>query len=109
MSKFYITTPIYYVNDRPHIGHCYTTALADVAARYQRLLGRSVFFLTGTAAQADRAVPSGAKHGFSPLAWADKNAAECQKAFGLMGFSYDDFIRTTEDRHKAKVLQYVRA
>jgi methionyl-tRNA synthetase len=108
MSKFYITTPIYYVNDRPHIGHCYTTALADVAARYQRLFGKDVFFLTGTDEHADKVVTSGAKEGFSPQEWADRNAAEFRKAFDLMGFQYDDFIRTTEDRHKTKVIQYVR-
>jgi methionyl-tRNA synthetase len=109
MPPYYLTTPIYYVNDRPHIGHCYTTLVADVAARFQRLLGREVFFLTGTDEHADKVVTSGAAAGCTPLEWADRNAAEFQKAFAFMGFTHDDFIRTTQDRHKTKVLEYVRA
>ncbi|MBL8758023.1 MAG: methionine--tRNA ligase [Phycisphaerae bacterium] len=107
MPTAYITTPIYYVNDRPHIGHCYTSAVADAAARYQRLFGKDVFFLTGTDEHADKVVTEGAKHGFSPQAWADRNAAEFEKAFALMGFSHDDFMRTTQERHRAKVIEYV--
>ncbi|MGD9689461.1 MAG: methionine--tRNA ligase [Phycisphaerales bacterium] len=107
MSTSYITTPIYYVNDRPHIGHCYSTLVADIAARYQRLFGREVFLLTGTDEHADKVVTSGARHGCSPIEWADRNAAEFVKAFALMGFQYDDFIRTTQERHKSKVLRYI--
>ncbi|MGQ0628811.1 MAG: methionine--tRNA ligase [Phycisphaerales bacterium] len=107
MQTYYITTPIDYVNDRPHIGHCYTTVMADVAARYQRLFGRRVFFLTGTDEHADKVVTSGAEHGMGPLAWADRNAEEFRKAFGAMGFTHDDFIRTTQERHKTKVIEYV--
>ncbi|MCC6660644.1 MAG: class I tRNA ligase family protein [Phycisphaerales bacterium] len=130
---FYITTPIYYVNDRPHIGHCYTTVVADVAARFQRLIrgvggpplrggeraagtepSRSdglpgVFFLTGTDEHADKVVTSAASHGMSPQAWADHNAEEFRKAFAFIGSSHDDFIRTTEPRHKERVTRYVRA
>jgi len=106
-STRYITTPIYYVNDRPHIGHCYTTVVADVAARFQRLFGRDVFFLTGTDEHADKVVTSGAEHGMTPLQWADRNAAEFEKAFKAMNFSHDDFIRTTQERHKTKVVEYV--
>lgn len=108
MAAHYLTTPIYYVNDRPHIGHCYTTLMADVAARFQRLLGRDVFLLTGTDEHADKVVTSGAAHGMTPIQWADRNAAEFEKAFALMGFSHDDFIRTTQPRHTGKVLEYVR-
>src|ERR1044071_4524606 len=78
---YYITTPIYYVNDRPHIGHCYSTLLADVAARFQRLVRGdpgSVFFLTGTDEHADKVVTSAAAHGLSAQAWAERNAAEFQ-------------------------------
>lgn len=121
MSPYYITTPIYYVNDRPHIGHCYTTLLADVAARFQRLIrgveaGMTpsgagavppVFLLTGTDEHADKVVTSAAAHGMSPQAWADQNAAEFHKAFDFMGCRYDDFIRTTEPRHKDKVVGYI--
>ncbi len=116
----YITTPIYYVNDRPHIGHCYTTLLADVTARFYRLLAGAppatapqgspdVFFLTGTDEHADKVVTSAAANNVSPIRWADQNAAEFKKAFAFMNCSNDDFIRTTEDRHKSKVLEYIRA
>ncbi len=119
---YYLTTPIYYVNDRPHIGHCYTTVLADVMARYQRLIrgqpmdGRGgvsgggdggVFFLTGTDEHADKVVTSAAEHGATPQEWADRNAEEFKKAFALLGVSNDDFIRTTEARHKEKVSAYI--
>jgi methionyl-tRNA synthetase len=104
----YITTPIYYVNDRPHIGHCYTTLVADVAARAHRLIGDDVFFLTGTDEHAEKVVAKAAEHGVSPQAWADRNAAAFQDAFAFMNFSHDDFIRTTEDRHKTKASAYIQ-
>ncbi len=106
-NPFYITTPIYYVNDRPHIGHCYTTLVADCAARFQRLAGREVFFLTGTDEHAEKVVDSAAAHDMSPQQWADRNAAAFKAAFQLVGCSNDDFIRTTEPRHKSKVEEYV--
>ncbi|MBL9030348.1 MAG: methionine--tRNA ligase [Phycisphaerae bacterium] len=124
MPPFYITTPIYYVNDRPHIGHCYTTLLADVAARFQRLVRGStptgtppagtadlpsVFFLTGTDEHADKVVTSAAEHGVSPQQWADQNAAEFKRAFEFIGSSHDDFIRTTEPRHRDRVAVYLAA
>jgi methionyl-tRNA synthetase len=118
MPPYYITTPIYYVNDRPHIGHCYTSLLADIAARFQRLTRgtspgpitpQSVFLLTGTDEHADKVVTSASEHGFSPQAWADQNAAAFKAAFAFMGVQYDDFIRTTEPRHKTKVTQYFAA
>jgi len=119
---FYVTTPIYYVNDRPHIGHCFTTIVADVMARFERLLRglpapaapsrtavpRGVFFLTGTDEHADKVVTSAAQHQVSPQAWADQNAAEFERAFALFGCSPDDFIRTTQPRHKEKVLVYIQ-
>ena len=107
-ARCYITTPIYYVNDRPHIGHCYTTLVADVAARFQRLMGREVFFLSGTDEHADKVVASGAAHNMTPIQWADRNAAEYEKAYALMGFTHNDFIRTTQERHKSKVVDYIR-
>ena len=112
-GPFYITTPIYYVNDRPHIGHCYTTLVADIAARYQRLVrgavGPPVFLLTGTDEHADKVVVSAREHGVSPQEWADRNAGEFRAAFAFIGASNDDFIRTTEPRHKEKVAVYIRA
>lgn len=106
-GAYYITTPIYYVNDRPHIGHCYTTVLADVAARFHRLMGREVFFLTGTDEHADKVVTSAAEHGVTPQAWADRNAAAFKEAFAFLGCTNDDFIRTTESRHREKVSAYI--
>jgi methionyl-tRNA synthetase len=110
-QSFYITTPIYYVNDRPHIGHCYTTMVADVLARFERLArggGSDVFFLTGTDEHADKVVTSAKANGFAPQEWADRNAEEFRRAFAFMGCSHDDFIRTTEERHKSKVPGYIR-
>ncbi|MFA6044733.1 MAG: methionine--tRNA ligase [Phycisphaerales bacterium] len=110
---YYLTTPIYYVNDRPHIGHCYTTLVADVMARYHRLwrgeeMGApGVFFLTGTDEHADKVVTSAAANGKGPQAWADLNAAEFVKAFASIGIANDDFIRTTEPRHRDKVPGYI--
>jgi len=107
-TPYFITTPIYYVNDRPHIGHCYTTLVADVAARAARLVGRDVFFLTGTDEHAEKVVAKAKEAGVSPLEWADRNAAAFQEAFAFMNFSNDDFIRTTEDRHKTKASAYIQ-
>jgi methionyl-tRNA synthetase len=121
-SPWYVSTPIYYVNDRPHIGHCYTTIVADVAARFERLLRgvgppsspspeaapAEVFFLTGTDEHADKVVTSAAAHGTTPQSWADRNAAEFQRAFRAMGVQNDDFIRTTEARHKERVPVYIQ-
>lgn len=121
-SPWYVTTPIYYVNDRPHIGHCYTTIVADVVARFERLARgvepprsaspeaapAEVFFLTGTDEHADKVVTSAAEHGTTPQAWADRNAAEFQRAFQAMGVQNDDFIRTTEARHRDRVSVYIQ-
>ncbi len=107
-SPYYITTPIYYVNDRPHIGHCYTTLIADVAARAQRLIGRDVFFLTGTDEHAEKVVTTATEKGHTPMEWATINAERFKDAFAFMNFSNDDFVRTTEDRHKAKAAEYIQ-
>jgi methionyl-tRNA synthetase len=108
----YLTTPIYYVNDRPHIGHVYTTLVADVAARADRLLSgapESTFFLTGTDEHADKVVTSAAAHGMTAIQWADRNAAEFERAFKAMNLGYDDFIRTTQPRHTSRVIAYITA
>ncbi len=107
-SPCYITTPIYYVNDRPHIGHCYTTLLGDVAARANRLMGRDVFFLTGTDEHAEKVSRSAAEHGVTPMEWATRNADRFKEAFAFMGFSNDDFVRTTEDRHTSRASAYIQ-
>ncbi len=108
MSRYYITTPIYYVNDRPHIGHIYTTAVTDTLARYHRLVGDKVFFLTGTDEHATKVLDSATEHGMTALEWADRNAAAFRDTFERLGFSHDDFVRTTEQRHKERVRHYVK-
>jgi methionyl-tRNA synthetase len=105
----YITTPIYYVNDRPHIGHVFTTTLADVYARYQRARGSDVFFLTGTDEHATKVVEAAQQRGLSPQAWADQNAAAFQQTFTDLQLSFDDFIRTSQERHTSRVVRYFSA
>jgi methionyl-tRNA synthetase len=99
-KKYYITTPLYYVNDVPHIGHAYTTIAADVLARWKRLRGESVFFLTGTDEHGSKIAQAAEKAGLSPQAFADGIVAEFQRLWKRLGITYDDFIRTTEPRHK---------
>ncbi len=103
MSKFYITTPIYYVNDVPHIGHAYTTIAADVAARYHRLAGDDVFFLTGTDEHGINILRAAERHNTSPQEWTDRIAGEFRSLWAFLNISYDDFIRTTESRHTTVV------
>jgi methionyl-tRNA synthetase len=108
-NTFYVTTPIYYVNDRPHIGHVYTTTVADVLARYHRLKGHDVFFLTGVDEHAAKVVESAAQHGLTAQHWADLNAAAFREAFVRHGITNNDFVRTTELRHKEFVQKYLAA
>jgi len=103
---FYLTTPIYYVNDRPHLGHAYTTIVADAMARYRRLAGDDVWLLTGTDEHGDKIAQAAAKAGMTPLALADQNSAAFRETWKVLGISNDDFIRTTEPRH-TKVVQAV--
>ena len=107
-KPYYVTPPIYYVNDRPHIGHCYTTLIADVAARAHRLAGRDVFFLTGTDEHAEKVSKTAQENDKTPYEWATINAERFKEAFEFMGFSNDDFVRTTEDRHKERASAYIR-
>ncbi|MCE9590143.1 MAG: methionine--tRNA ligase [Planctomycetes bacterium] len=108
-NRFYVTTPIYYVNDRPHIGHVYTTTIADVLARYHRLAGDDVFFLTGVDEHAAKVVDAAKERGLTPQQWADQNAASFRDTFAKLAITNDDFVRTSEDRHKKKVQEYVAA
>jgi methionyl-tRNA synthetase len=107
-EKFYITTPIYYVNDRPHIGHVYTTTIADIIARYHRLKGDDVFFLTGVDEHAAKVVDAAAQRGLSPQQWADQNAAVFEETFKKLGITNDEFVRTSQDRHKTRVQEHVK-
>ena len=108
-SKFYVTTPIYYVNDAPHIGHAYTTIIADALARWHRLLGDDVFFLTGTDEHGTKLVRSAEAQGLTPLEQADRNSERFREAWRLLGISNDDFIRTTEPRHYRAVTELLSA
>lgn len=103
----YITTPIYYVNDKPHIGHAYTTTISDVWARAMRFLGRDVYFLTGTDEHGQKVEKSARERGIEPQQLADENAAEFQKVMGLFDLTTSDFIRTTEPRHIEQVQAFV--
>src|ERR1017187_7341184 len=98
-EKFYITTPIYYVNARPHIGHTYTTVVCDAIARRQRMMGADTWFLTGTDEHGQKIERSAAAAGCSPKEFVAKISGEFRALWDRMKISYDDFIRTTEPRH----------
>jgi methionyl-tRNA synthetase len=100
-STYYVTTPIYYVNDVPHIGHAYTTLACDVLARFMRLDGRDVHFLTGTDEHGQKVEKAAAAAGLSPQAFTDKVSQSFRDLIGVMNYSPDNFIRTTEKRHYA--------
>ena len=88
-----ITTPIYYVNDRPHIGHVYTTTICDAWARFQRLMGQDVFFLTGTDEHGQKVEQSAEARGMTPQALADENSDEFRRIMGMFDLTNDEFIR----------------
>ena len=105
-GTFYLTTPIYYVNALPHLGHAYTTIAADVMARYHRLAGEDVWFLTGTDEHGERIAQIAAAANVPPLEYADKISAQFRQTWDRLGLRYDDYIRTTEARHQ-KVVQAI--
>ncbi len=105
-KTFYVTTPIYYVNDRPHIGHAYTTVLADVLARYHRLLGVPTHFLTGTDEHGQKVQQAAQKAGITPQQQADQTVVRFQDLWRKLLITHDDFIRTTEPRH-TRVVQAI--
>ena len=107
-NTFYITTPIYYVNDKPHIGHAYTTILADVLSRYHRLLGDPTFFLTGTDEHGQKVQKAAVANKMTPQEQCDTTVTRFQELWEKLEITHDDFIRTTENRHKEvvwKILQ----
>ena len=99
-KQFYITTPIYYVNDAPHIGHAYTTILADVLSRFHRALGDEVFFLTGLDEHGQKVQQAAEKRGRTPQQHCDELALVWKAFAAKLNVSNDDFVRTTEPRHK---------
>lgn len=105
---YYVTTPIYYVNDRPHIGHAYTTLACDALARFKRLDGYDVMFLTGTDEHGQKVEAAAAAAGVDPQGFTDRVSQNFRDLVGAMNYSTDDFIRTTEPRHVASVQELWR-
>ena len=108
MEKFYVTTPIYYVNDRPHIGHAYTTILADVLARYNRSLAKATFFLTGTDEHGQKVQNAAESRGVPPLQHCDETVLRFQELWQRLGITCDRFIRTTQAEHKRVVSEVLQ-
>jgi methionyl-tRNA synthetase len=109
VGRFYVTTPIYYVNDVPHIGHAYTTVQADALARWHRLLGDDVWFLTGTDEHGLKVTRAAEENGITPQEQADRTSARFQETWQALDISHDDFIRTTEPRHHEAVRTLLQA
>ena len=107
MPRFYLTTPIYYVTDAPHVGTAYCTINADAIARWHRLAGDEVKFLTGTDEHGMKVAESAAAHGVSPLEWADRTSSRFVEAWAQLDVQYDDFLRTTEARHTETVQAFL--
>lgn len=104
-DSYYVSTPIYYVNGKPHLGHAYTTAVSDIIGRFQRQQGKKVFFLTGTDEHGQKVEQSAITNNKKPIEFADETSAEFRRLVDVLGCSHDDFIRTTEDRHKKAVVE----
>ena len=108
-SSFYITTPIFYVNDVPHIGHAYTEVAADVLARWNRQAGRDTWMLTGTDEHGQKILRTATANGVTPKEWADKLVTDAWKPLlETVDIANDDFIRTTEERHEVNVQQFLQ-
>jgi len=103
INKFYITTPIYYVNDVPHIGHAYTTIAADIIARYNRLKGREVFFLTGTDEHGQKVEKAAQEKNLTPKEHADSMVENYKNLWARLDIKNNAFIRTTDEEHKRTV------
>ena len=102
-KKFYITTPLYYVNDEPHIGHAYTTILADVISRIHRMNNEDVYFLTGTDEHGQKVQEAAEKRKVTPKVHVDEYVIRFKNTWDKLNIKYDDFIRTTESRHTDRV------
>ena len=107
VPRYYITTPIYYVKDAPHVGHAYTTVNADALARWHRLIGDEGFFLTGTDEHGQKVARAAEEQGLSPLEWTDQLAPRFAEAWADLNIANDDFIRTTEPRHRDAVQHFL--
>ena len=109
MANFSLTTPIYYVNAKPHLGHAYTTIIGDALARWHRLMGDNVHFLTGTDEHGLKIQQAADDAGLTPIEFADTIAPQFKEAWVKLNISNDDFIRTTEPRHYAGVAKLLQA
>ncbi len=110
MKSFYLTTPIYYVNDAPHIGHAYTTVAGDVLTRWHRQRGESVWFLTGTDEHGQKVMRTAEQNNVAPQAWVDRLVQEAWKPnWNALNIANDDFIRTTEPRHTERVQKFLQS
>ena len=107
-ERRFLTTPIYYASGEPHIGHAYTTILTDVLARFHRQDGKDVFFLTGTDEHGQKIQDEAEKRGVEPIELCNVMAERFKQAWDRLGISYDRFIRTTEDQHKAIVTAFLQ-
>ncbi len=108
MSKYFITTPIYYINDKPHIGHAYSTIAADVLARWHRHNGDQVLFTTGTDENSQKTVDAAKKSGQDEKVFTESMSKLWQSTWDQMGISYNRFIRTTEPDHKKAVYEMIK-
>ena len=109
-KSFYLTTPIYYVNDAPHIGHAYTTVAGDVLTRWHRQRGESVWFLTGTDEHGQKVMRTADQNGVAPQDWCDRLVADAWKPnWTALNIANDDFIRTTEPRHTERVQKFLQS
>ena len=107
MKKFYITTPIYYVNDKPHIGHAYTTIAADVLARFNNLRKRETYFLTGTDEHGNKVYETAQAKGEEVQKFCDQNAKHFIDTWKNLNINYDQFIRTTDKKHIQGVQKFL--
>ncbi|MEK7817760.1 MAG: class I tRNA ligase family protein, partial [Actinomycetota bacterium] len=108
MKTFYVTTPIYYVNDVPHIGHAYTTIAADVLARYHRQIGEEVFFLTGTDEHGNPAAQAAERRGMTPKEHVNEMVVKFKELTGSINATNDFFIRTTDTEHCRAVQDFIQ-
>lgn len=107
MNRFYVTTPIYYINAEPHLGHTYTTVLADTLKRYHRARGAETFMVTGTDEHGDKIAAAAAAAGLAPRAFADRVSPLFRSTWDACGFEYDQFVRTTDPQHAAVVQDFL--
>ncbi len=108
MSAFYVTTPIYYVNANPHLGHAYTTIIADALARFHKMLGEKTLFLTGTDEHGDKIVQAAEKNSLSPREFVDEISSRFSSLWSKLDIAHDCFVRTTDERHKKAVQNFLQ-